>query len=210
MRRALVGGMHTVLFEMKQGHLTAERFTRPQTESLGLTPARLDMLRAILERGNGITQSQLRRSLCVTKTVISVMVRALERLGFVRRVKCATDRRTFYVTLTDTARLALRWIYYENSVMGFLNLAFISAFVKMPRIVRGEVNITLSRLNGRIQMFRHAFGIGTYNPWEANDDDESFYYADVPENPNAVDLIPRPEEVDHGSDAWCKSRYRCG
>ena len=48
------------------------------------------------------------------------------------------------------------------------------------------------RLQCRLEMFRRAFGIGytSYNPWDANDDDESFYYDDSSDNPNAGTSAP--------------------
>ncbi|CAN5274664.1 hypothetical protein BH09MYX1_BH09MYX1_02550 [soil metagenome] len=182
--------MDGTFFEMKQAHLTAVRLGRDFTEPVGLTPARLDMLRAILEPGSlGIAQSQLRRSLSVTKTVISVMVRSLERLGFVQRKRHPTDRRTYWVTLTNRAKVALREVYFTAMNQGFLKLALIIAFLKMPIDPRGEIDGILGRLRDQLLLFREAYGIGVFNPWEPNDDDAPFYYADVPDNPNVIDLI---------------------
>jgi DNA-binding MarR family transcriptional regulator len=182
--------MERTFFEMKQAHLTAIRLGRDFTEPVGLTPARLDMLRAILEYDtSGIPQSQLRRSLCVTKTVISVMARSLERLGFVKRVRHQSDKRTYWVSLTELAKTALRKIFYKSVSQGFLKLALISAFVKLPLDPRNEIMGILQRLRDQLLLFREAYGIGVFNPWEPNDDDDPFYYADVPDNPNAVDLI---------------------
>ncbi|CAN5620671.1 hypothetical protein BH09MYX1_BH09MYX1_13250 [soil metagenome] len=188
--------MNGTLFEIKHAHLSGLRLGRVFTEPLGLTPARVDMLRAILERpGRGISQSQLRRSLSVTKTVISVMVRALERLGFVKRVPHRDDGRTYWVTLTALGEESLRKIFYTAVTQGFLRIALVGALLKLPIDVKNQLDLMLSRLEAQLLPFREAFGIGTHNPWEANEDDESFYYADVPDNPNAVDLVSREDEV---------------
>ncbi|CAN5161079.1 hypothetical protein BH09MYX1_BH09MYX1_07200 [soil metagenome] len=185
-----------MFFEMKQAHLTAVRFGREWTEPLGLTPARLDMLRAILEYGSfGIPQSRLRHSLSVTKTVISVMVRSLERLKFVERKRHPTDKRTYWVSLTASAKAALREIYYQSMTQGLLKLALISAFLKPPFDPRNELEGILSHLRDRLLAFREAYGIGVFNPWEPNDDDVGFYYADQADNPNAIDLVSIEEEA---------------
>src|SRR5277367_5509039 len=70
------------------------RITRRRLASVGLTGARFDMLYAVRRQGRFLSgeedsielrQSDLRRILGVTATVVSRMVRALERLGLVAR-----------------------------------------------------------------------------------------------------------------------------
>ena len=191
--------MHTVSFEMKQAHLAALRLGRKETEAVGLTPARLDMLRAIMEGSGGSVQAKLRELLCVTKPVISVMVRALEKLGFVVRKRSSEDRRTFVLTLTDKAKNALRRVYYESITLGYLKLGLMWAFCKPGTWSVRSFEIAIHRLHLRLNMFRCAFGIGDtrYNPWEINEDDEGFFYADVPGNPNRLDIVPSWDEEDH-------------
>src|SRR5271163_4708955 len=85
------------------------RITRRRLASVGLTAARSDMLYAVRkdgwalgrDRAAEIRQSDLRRALGVSATVVSRMVRALETLGLVERHRCLdTDRRQIQVTLT--------------------------------------------------------------------------------------------------------------
>ena len=186
--------MHPSFFEMKHAHLTALRITRKETAVVDLTPARLDMLRVILERSGEMLQSNLRRLLGVSNSVISIMVRALERAGFVVRSRCRDDRRTFLVRLTAQARYALRRVFFGAVREGFLELTLVSAFVKdhVPR--RGWQKI-VDDLQARLHLLRAAFGIGVthYNPWEPNDDDWAFYYAAVIPNPNRVDIAPEDD-----------------
>lgn len=188
--------MHPLSFEFKQCHLSAMRLTRKETDVVGLTPARLDMLRAILERCERVAQSQLRRMLGVCNSVVSIMVRALERRGFVRRERHREDKRTFMVSLTRTARYALRRVYYGAITEGFLELALISAFAK-DHMPRAGWEVILWRLDHRLRMFRLAFGIGwtNYNPWDGTDDDHPFYYANVIQNPVTLDLAPEVHDV---------------
>lgn len=189
--------MHTSFFEMKHAHLTAVRVTRKETAVVDLTPARLDMLRVILERSGQVLQSRLRRLLCVSNSVISIMVRALERAGFVVRTRCRDDRRTFWVSLTKQARYALRRVFYGAVSQGFLELTLISAFARNHVPHKGW-NQIVDRMEARVRMLRLAFGIGMthYNPWNANDDDWAFYYAAVIPNPNRVDIAPEDDPYD--------------
>lgn len=177
--------MHTALFEMKQAHLSAVRLSMRETAVVALTPARLDMLRTILEYPGEMFQSALWGLLGVSKTVVSIMVRALERRGFVTRTRCRSDRRTFVIELTGKAKEALRAVFYIAETEGFRDLAFVSAFVK-EHVDRSGWRIAVNRLEERLAMFREAFGRGrtTYNPWNWNDDDCYFYFADVPSNLN--------------------------
>ncbi len=187
--------MHPINFAMKQGHLAGMRFSRPETEAVDLTPARLDMLRTVLEQGGSVTQSYLWRLLGVTKPVVSIMVRALERLGFVLRERRRHDRRTFDVSLTPLAVAALRKIFYQTRVTGFLPLILHCVLVPR-RISRRRFQRYSSRLRLYLGRFREQFGIGdtSYNPWTFSEDDEGFYFEDVPGNPNRIDIVPNWDE----------------
>ena len=86
------------------------RITRRRLAWVGLTAARFDMLYAVQNRGRFLSgeegtielrQSDLRRILGVTATVVSRMVRSLETLGLVtRRRETDGDRRQIQVILT--------------------------------------------------------------------------------------------------------------
>lgn len=193
MRGALHPLMHTVLFEMKHAHLTAVRFARGQAAEVGLTPARLDMLRAILEGRQpsiGMLQSTLWRRLCVSPAVVSRMVRALAELGFLERSRCYGDQRQVRVDLTERGEHALRTIYHRTTVEPFLELALKAAFARKPERFRDGWQTAIRRLEERIGEFRREFGIGLHNPWEMTEDDDRFHHADVPGNPNRVDYVP--------------------
>lgn len=192
MRSARACFMHSAPFAIKLAHLSFLRFSRRETKEVGLTPARLDMLRAILEQpGHRVLQRDLQRLLGVCNSVVCVMIQSLEKLEFLTRSRTPKDRRTFVITLTPKARFALRRIHYSSVIEGFLELALVSALFK-DRMPRAGLWRILSRLEQRLSGFRTAFGIGwtTYNPWHANDDDDTFYYAPVPHNPNCVGLAP--------------------
>ncbi|CAN5474687.1 hypothetical protein BH09MYX1_BH09MYX1_26200 [soil metagenome] len=201
--------MHTAMFAMKHAHLSGLRLARVFTERYGLTPARLDMLRVIMAAGGSILQLTMRHRLSVTKPVISVMVRSLEKLKFVTRERCEEDRRTFVVKLTEEAIFALRAIFYEAIVLGVLKVAFLGAFLSKDGEPHRGWELAMVRMEQRLQLFRRAFGLGTCNPWDEDQDDEKFYYAEVPENPAARDMVHDTWEMKMAREArWADELYR--
>jgi DNA-binding MarR family transcriptional regulator len=95
--------MDNVFFSLKRayhGSLRVGRRALVPIRCEGLTPARLDMLRA-LEGDDFLPQRELQRILGVTKTTVSRMVRALEELGYVKRDRDEADRRCIFVWLTE-------------------------------------------------------------------------------------------------------------
>ncbi|CAN5439465.1 hypothetical protein BH09MYX1_BH09MYX1_29780 [soil metagenome] len=200
--------MHTTLFAMKHAHLSALRLARVFTQRYGLTPARLDMLRVIMAAGGSILQLTMRHRLSVTKPVISVMVRSLEKLKFVTRERCEKDRRTFVVKLTEEAIFALRAIFYEAIVLGVLKVAFLGAFLSKDGESHRGWELAMVRMEARLQLFRRAFGLGTCNPWDEDEPDEDFYYEEVPENPAAFQMVPDTWEMKMAREArWEAARY---
>src|SRR5271155_3161454 len=103
--------MNEIALSVKRCHHGFLRITRRRLASVDLTAARFDMLYTVRRHGWAlrredpvkISQSDLRRALGVTATVVSRMVRALETLGLVTRHRNAYgDRRQIQVTLTKT------------------------------------------------------------------------------------------------------------
>ena len=105
--------MNAIAFGAKRAFHGFLRFTRRAFASVGLTAARFDMLLAI--RGSvrndqpfeTIMQCDLPRVLGVTAGVVSRMLRALVKLGLVRRAH-ADDRRYLAVWLTDKGEACFR------------------------------------------------------------------------------------------------------
>ena len=77
---------------------------------LGLTPARFDLMNAL--RACGMRQSDLWKQLNVVRSVVSEMLLALRRLGWVKRVRAA-DSRTWLVQLTRLGRAVFARAYEE-------------------------------------------------------------------------------------------------
>jgi DNA-binding MarR family transcriptional regulator len=107
--------MNAHFFGTKRAFHGILRITRKQLASFGLTAARYDMLYAIFgsvpepdRHGCLTSQSELPRKLGVHKSVVSRMLRSLEKLGLVRRTRFGRDGRRFWVNLTDAGRARLR------------------------------------------------------------------------------------------------------
>lgn len=97
--------MHALFFHVKIAHLSIQVVARRLAREIDLTPARFDLLVAISRHGPypGTRQDELRRTLHVSTSNVSRMVRALERLGWVERTRDRDDRRTWRVRLTERA-----------------------------------------------------------------------------------------------------------
>lgn len=98
--------MRPLIFTFKRFVLLAGRCARRLAGFAQLTPARLDVLLRL--RSRPLWQSELVLDMCVHPSVISRMLKALEKLDLVRRVKDVLDRRQRVVWLTDRALLALQ------------------------------------------------------------------------------------------------------
>ena len=95
--------MHALMFQLKRAHLRAVAGARAMAEKTGLTPARHDVMRAIIAFGNGEGdeyQKRIWKALGLSRATISKMVRRLVELGLLSRRRAPRDRRTFLVRLT--------------------------------------------------------------------------------------------------------------
>jgi DNA-binding MarR family transcriptional regulator len=106
--------MHEIFFATKRAFHGVLRVMREPLlqQAPGLTPARFDLLYALRERRasrwSPVHQSLLRRDVGVCRSVISRMLRSLEKLGWVRRRKSQFDGRKRWVMLTRAGRACIR------------------------------------------------------------------------------------------------------
>ena len=98
------GFMDDALFGVKRAHLAGNWWALMKLREFGITPARFDLMRMIYERRFRFPQSDLRKLLGVARATISVMVRALVKLGWITREKNEDDRRTYDCLLTYDGR----------------------------------------------------------------------------------------------------------
>ena len=182
--------MDTLFYEAKHAHFACLRLWRPWAAEQGLTPARVDMLRAVQrEVGMRVRQSALPGLLNVSKTVVSIMARALERLGFLRRRRSFIDGRTFVLSLTLRGKVALRALYHDAVHHPIVDLALATA-VTLSRTLQPSFWRQKWALESRLRRLREEFGRGLayVNPWRLEEDDEEFFYADVIGNPNNLEI----------------------
>jgi DNA-binding MarR family transcriptional regulator len=111
-----------------------------------------------------IRQSDLRRELGVTAATVSKMVRALEKLGLVGRIRAvSTDRRQVHLTLTEMAKKLLRAIQRRVIGPGYLWLAIYSA-LSFDHTCDGQ---DVGALKSHLDRFRREWGdrAKLYFPW---------------------------------------------
>jgi DNA-binding MarR family transcriptional regulator len=100
--------MHGVLFRVKRVHWRAIATYGRIVADLGLTAARVDVLRAIGDRFTEFdSQSAIARYLGVSRATISVMVRRMIRRGLVFQERHHRDKRKRVVGLTEIGRRAI-------------------------------------------------------------------------------------------------------
>jgi DNA-binding MarR family transcriptional regulator len=93
--------MDPLFLSTKRAHWNCVRYGLPLLAKHGLTPARFELLRNLYEREDmSADQSWVRKALGVARSTLSVMVRALEKLGLIKREPSLWDRRTRKCVLT--------------------------------------------------------------------------------------------------------------
>ena len=149
--------MHPVPFYLKRAHLCSLAVLRRLLTPFGITPARYDMLHVIAntnlwhgKKSHWVYQSDIWRALGVTPTTVCKMLRALERLGFVRRTRSIVrDRRQVIVELTRKARGLLRHVLRDVINPGVIWFAVYSAFAMNGKDVQ--------EFKGYLDMLRYRF-----------------------------------------------------
>lgn len=79
--------------------------------SVNLTQTEFRLIREIVmerEAGNKIISSELARRLNITRSAVSQLVTKLEKRGIVKRTSSPTDRKIFYVELTESSLSVFR------------------------------------------------------------------------------------------------------
>jgi DNA-binding MarR family transcriptional regulator len=155
--------MHAVTFHAKMLHWKGVRFGRMLMEGTSrfhdeapslvryalrehMTPARFDLLSAVLEGGPERRQSTLPDHLGVCRATVSVMIQKLESLGWLRRQPAPHDRRTLMVSLTDLGRdlLALARSIVEDATIGYPN--HFRSFVRKTQTTLHSLFLTIHTL----------------------------------------------------------------
>jgi DNA-binding MarR family transcriptional regulator len=115
--------MHALFFGLKRAHQASLRICRPMLAKMGLTPARFDLLYALMNRRSGTFQGKLQKTLGVTRATVSRMLGSLEALGLIERRVDDVDRRRKRVSLTTLGRERIVQAHKDLTRSGWAQLA---------------------------------------------------------------------------------------
>ncbi len=166
--------MNAIAFGTKRAFHGFLRLTRKPLVSMGLTAARFDMLSAVLMASNPyahLRQSDLRKTLGVTAPVVTRMLQALEKRGWVRRTREARgDRRQRIVSLTYAGKWAI--VGARRSLMRAVQrLVYVAICFGRHRDSACRL-LHMDTLEGYLRALRREFGdtASLYYPWGHPDD----------------------------------------
>jgi DNA-binding MarR family transcriptional regulator len=144
--------MDQVFFSVKRAHHATLRFSRKVLATCGLTPARFDFLRAVLQFGS-CTQFELRQSLGLARSTISEMLATLERIGLIRRMRY---RRTRLIFATDAGERIYQRVFDECLNPGWVALTVDAVLSRYdPEVDSLNERFTVQSVCNRL---RRAFG----------------------------------------------------
>lgn len=82
----------------------------------GLTMTQFAVLEALLNKGD-LTIGGLIEAVLSTSGNMTVVIRNLEKLGYVHRMENPQDKRSFLISLTETGRLLIEGMFSEHMVL---------------------------------------------------------------------------------------------
>ena len=162
MRDALTRGVDRNVFALKRCFHSMLRLSRKDFKALGFTPARMDILHGLRLAKGPIWQSRMRRILGYTaRSTTTFFMKALQKLGLIRRKRSELDRRQLEVTLTraglamleacdrhfsggwslDGPRVALDWGYVTDEEEEAWS-AYLARYSKLTKLL-GNVRVAL-------------------------------------------------------------------
>ena len=126
--------MNSMFFGLKRAYYATMKGTRRPLRKLGITPARVDLLtmvaRSPSETMRACLQRELRDALGVVASTLTEMLKALEKLGLVRRTY-ADDRRYRVVELTSRAKELLERVE-QWAIKDFCEEKFLASPLVQP------------------------------------------------------------------------------
>jgi len=102
-----------------RAHSTMLRRIATDLEEAGLPPLTwYDVLAALSDADGALKQVELAERCQLSNSGLSRLIDRIEKAGLVRRTACDTDRRSFYIALTDEGRgmLERMWPVYARGV----------------------------------------------------------------------------------------------
>jgi DNA-binding MarR family transcriptional regulator len=153
--------MNHFLYATKRAYYGTLRAVRAPASSVGITPARFDMMYAIFGAyGGQIHQAALARKVGVNGRVVARMLRSLEQLGYVLRERCRFDRRKILVALTKAGRRCFLRARLVLMCSGLVDLAIDSALGGKRWFEEAYTLEQKDRLDDALTRLREAFWAG--------------------------------------------------
>lgn len=161
--------MHQLFFQFKRSYWGIQNtLRRPLTKMAnGITAARMDMFYALEKSAQPREQRLLAEKLGVVKSVVSRMLRSMERLGWIQRHKAEYDRRMWLVTVTEAGRQVFESVFAMFVKSHAMARCVFEALMGRRWKMRDERLWRLMVLDGNVQQIRDWFGGGgtIYYPW---------------------------------------------
>jgi DNA-binding MarR family transcriptional regulator len=163
--------MNHFFYAVKRAFYGTLRIARTPAKSIGLTPARFDMMYAIFGAPGEIHQAALARKVGVSARVVARMVRSLEELGYAIRERSPTDRRMIMVRLTKAGRRCFLRARLAIMGSGVADLAIDSALGERRWFDERHTLDQKDRFDSMLNRVRDAFGAGGCldYPWHPDD-----------------------------------------
>jgi DNA-binding MarR family transcriptional regulator len=168
--------MNAHFFSTKRAHYAVLRILRKPLKSFGLTSARYDLLHVLFgdggrkSRGWTVRQSEVCRQLGVCKSVVSRMLKSLEKLGLVTRSGVSVDKRLKFVELTPRGLNCVRETRQclERAARRLLCIAVCIGI----RRDRAAIFEHMCAFESYLNMMRHHYGdtAALLYPWNPDDD----------------------------------------
>jgi len=181
--------MDSMCFEMKRAHWRGVGITNFlfKARQLPITAARFDILHAVVmfSPQKGPVQVTLTRMLGCNKSTVSRMLKALEAMGFVKRVRAEEDRRYKRVTVTKEGMEALQEAaavtLHDEKVKHRVDLATAEA-----HLGRWQAEEKRKELSAALTRWRWVMG-----DWAPKPDPWTYLRAEGGEDPLATARTPR-------------------
>jgi DNA-binding MarR family transcriptional regulator len=148
--------MHGLFFGLKRAYQAPLNTFNRRLQAVSLTCARYDLLYALKGR-IGRLQSELWRTLGVTRPVVCRMLKALEKMKLVRR-RVAEDRRQRFVELTPRARRLLGSSTFAQWILEDVEIAMDTAVADVCVWDRDERLRRFDRVEQLLDSVRNTFG----------------------------------------------------
>lgn len=137
----------SVGYQLRVTHRALQRYLQAKIEPYGVTLGMWYFLRALWQQ-DGVTQSELSRSIGTMEPTTQSAIVAMERSGIVRRVKDKVDRRRRRVFLTAKGRelkrelLPLAAVVVQDASRG-LTLRELTMFLECLKTIQGNLSADL-------------------------------------------------------------------